>query len=333
MGFLSEQGALALASRLKSLSDGYYEAVDQVYRDHGSPLQARWFPLLRLLQERGPTSIGAAATELGLTHSAISQLASKLVAAGFVRARAGSSDRRQRLLALTAKAENELKAVRPLWQALRASVEARLAATGTDVLQALDTLQKNLADDPMPPEVARRRRGLDAEAVRIVPYSPALRPHFYRLNAEWLSKYYRIEPIDHAVLSDPEKHILEPGGAIFFAVLGEEVLGTCALMPESPGVYELTKMAVTERRQGLGLGRRLLDAVVAEYHRRGGKQLFLESHRRLQTALKLYESAGFEVQPGRKPDSHYQRSDVYMIYRERRGGRRRPASTGRGAQA
>jgi GNAT superfamily N-acetyltransferase len=117
------------------------------------------------------------------------------------------------------------------------------------------------------------------------------------------------------VLSEPEKHILEPGGQIFFARVGDEVVGTCALMPESPGVYELTKMAVTEGHQGLGLGRRLIEAVIDEYHRRGGTELFLESQRKLQAALKLYESVGFEMQPGVKPGTHYQRADVYMIYR------------------
>ena len=316
MSFLAEQGALALASRLKTLSDRYYDAVDQVYVEQGCKLQSRWFPLLRLLQERGPQSVGEAARELDQTHSAVSQMAAKLARAGLVRARAGAGDRRQRLLALTAKAETELAAARPVWQALRASVESRLAGTGVDLLNALSVLEAGLLAEPLPADVARRRGSREIDAVRIVPYAPALREHFYRLNAEWLSKYYRIEPIDHAVLSEPERHILEPGGAIFFAVLGDEVLGTCALMPDAPGVYELTKMAVTERRQGLGLGRRLLEAAIAEYRRRGGKQLFLESQRRLQAALKLYESAGFQMQPGVKPGSHYQRADVYMVYRQ-----------------
>lgn len=160
--------------------------------------------------------------------------------------------------------------------------------------------------------------GGDADAVRIVPYAANFRADFYRLNAEWLNKYYSIEPIDHAVLSDPEKHMIERGGAIFFAVMRAEAVGTCALMPDSPGVYELTKMAVTERYQGLGIGRRLLNAAIGEYHRRDGKQLFLESHAHLQVALKLYEKAGFEMQPGKRPGSHYQRSNVYMIYREPR---------------
>lgn len=314
MNFLSEQGALALASRLKALSDRSYELVDQIYREHDIPLQARWFPLLGLIQARGPQTVGDAAAAIGLTHSAVSQLANKLTRGGWLASVPGG-DRRRRVLALTPKAEDALRRARPLWQAMRASVERRIMDTGADVLQALSLYEASLDANPLPADVARRVRLRDQGQVRVVPFSPALREHFYRLNAEWLAKYFKIEPIDHAVLSEPEKHILAPGGSILFALAGDEVVGTCALMPDGPGVYELTKMAVTGGHQGLGIGRKLMEAAIAEFHRLGGRELFLESQRRLQPALRLYESVGFEMQPGVKPGSHYQRADVYMIYR------------------
>lgn len=314
MSFLSEQGTLALASRLKALSDRSYDLVDQIYREHGIALQARWFPVLRLLQQRGPMAVGDIAREVGLTHSAVSQLANKLTREGFL-VRQKGGDRRQRVLALAPLAEEELRKARPLWQAMRASVERRIMDTGVDLLSALSQYEASLDERPLPADVTRRVRALESASLRIVPFAPALREHFYRLNAEWLAKYFKIEPIDHAVLSEPEKHILAPGGSILFALVGDEVVGTCALMPDGPGVYELTKMAVTGGHQGLGIGRKLMEAAIAEFHRLGGKELFLESQRRLQPALKLYESVGFEMQPGVKPGSHYQRADVYMIYR------------------
>ena len=154
-----------------------------------------------------------------------------------------------------------------------------------------------------------------SEQVRIVDFQPDLRAHFYRLNAAWLQKYFRMEPIDELVLAQPEQEILEPGGAILFALSDGAVVGTCALKRESEGVYELTKMAVDESHQGLGLGRRLIEAAIAEFQRRGGTRLFLETNSKLTPAVRLYESVGFEHQPGGKPDSHYERSNVYMIWR------------------
>jgi ribosomal protein S18 acetylase RimI-like enzyme len=156
---------------------------------------------------------------------------------------------------------------------------------------------------------------MTAADVRIVGWSTDRQPDFYRLNAEWLRKYYTIEPFDHEVLSHPQRHIIDPGGTILFAQLGDEIVGTCALMLDAPGVYELTKMGVTEKHQGLGLGRRLIEAAINEFKRRGAQTLFLETNSKLQPAIALYRSVGFEQQPGIKPGSHYARADVYMIWR------------------
>lgn len=322
MDFLVSQGALALGSRLKALSERLYDAADAVYRAEGSEMQARWLPVLKLLLERGPMAVGDIAREIGQSHSAVSQLATKLTKAGWLVARSDRQDRRKRVLALTAEAEAELKALRPLWRAVRESVEAAIAASGADFLGALEAFEQQLSAQPLAEAVVARHREAARAALRVVPFAPELREHFYRLNAEWLSKYFYIEQVDHEVLSNPERTILEPGGAIFFALLGDEVVGTGALLQESPGVFELTKMAVTERHQGLGIGRKVLEAAIAEFRRRGGHELFLESNSRLAPALRLYESMGFELQPGTRPGSHYQRADVYMVWRDPAAGSR-----------
>ena len=72
--------------------------------------------------------------------------------------------------------------------------------------------------------------------------------------------------------------------------------------------------AVETGWRGVGAGRLLLDAAIAEFHKRRGKTLFLESSTKLAPALNLYESVGFVHHPAPRPGSHYVRSDVYMIY-------------------
>jgi ribosomal protein S18 acetylase RimI-like enzyme len=167
---------------------------------------------------------------------------------------------------------------------------------------------------PLHPKILARHTTLIQSQVEIVPFEPHLREHFYTLNAAWLQKHFVIEPIDEQVLRDPEHAVLAPGGAIFFARLGDEVIGTCALLHEAPGVYELSKMGVDESFRGLGAGRLLLDAAIAEFHRRHGHTLFLESNSSLKTALHMYERVGFVLQPTIRAGSHYARADVYMIY-------------------
>ncbi len=167
---------------------------------------------------------------------------------------------------------------------------------------------------PLHLRILARHTTLIQSKVEIVPFEPHLREYFYALNAAWLKKHFVIEPIDEQVLREPERAVLEPGGAIFFARLGDVVVGTCALLHEAPGVYELSKMAVDEAFRGLGAGRLLLEAAVTEFHRRRGDTLFLESSSILKPALHMYEQAGFVLQPPIRAGSHYARADVYMIY-------------------
>ena len=149
--------------------------------------------------------------------------------------------------------------------------------------------------------------------VEIVDYSADYGDAFERLNSEWLDKYFRIEPIDREVLSNPQTSIIDHGGVILYQVTRGEAVGTVALKHHGRGIFELTKMAVTSTHQGKGYGQQLLSAAIARFLDLEGDLLYLESHSSLTVALALYESAGFRHQPRPRP-SDYERSDVYMVY-------------------
>lgn len=314
MTYLGDMGLLSLGSQLKAVSDQLYAMADEVYARHGIELQSRWFPVLRLLHDRGPLTVGEIATAVGQTHSAISQLTTRLVRDGWVSTASDPGDKRTRRLTLTAKAEDALQAAKPLWRAMREGLEQRVREAGLDagVLRQLEQVAApGLADI-----IAAKVRAHQQEAVRIVPLRPELREHFYRLNAIWLERYFVLEPYDIEVMSNPEA-IVEHGGAVLFALLGDEVVGTCALKQHAPGEYELTKMGVDPAVQGVGIGRKLIESAIAEFERLGGRELFLETNTRLESAIHLYERTGFEHQPAIREGSPYDRANVYMIWRGR----------------
>ena len=148
----------------------------------------------------------------------------------------------------------------------------------------------------------------------IVPFSPRLAAWFASLNQAWIEQYFRMEPADLEVLSDPEGAIIEKGGQIFFALDGEAAVGTVAAVRKGDTAFELAKMAVAPSHQGRGLGDRLGRAVI-DYARNAGAQLlFLETSSRLPTAIRLYERLGFVHATPPRP-SPYARSDVYMELR------------------
>jgi GNAT superfamily N-acetyltransferase len=150
------------------------------------------------------------------------------------------------------------------------------------------------------------------EAVTVVGYSPAYRAFFESLNREWLERWFTVEPKDEWYFCDPVGTIIEPGGAIFFALEGGTPVGTAAALRHDSHTFELGKMAVTPRCQGRGYGRALAEAVIRHAAEAGATRVIVLSDSKLTDALRLYERLGFRHAPP-PGDTGYARGDVYML--------------------
>jgi putative acetyltransferase len=136
---------------------------------------------------------------------------------------------------------------------------------------------------------------------------------FRRLNEDWITRFFRIEPKEETMLADPESTILDSGGSILFATAGERCVGCCALIRIADQEFEVAKMAVEPSYQGAGIGRRLLVAAIEEGRKAGAHRLYLETNHVLRPAIRLYESVGFKhIDPNRIIPSQYARANVYM---------------------
>lgn len=146
--------------------------------------------------------------------------------------------------------------------------------------------------------------------MKFVPYRTEYKRHFEDLNKAWLKKFFRVEPLDEELLSNPEESILKDGGKIFFAEYEGAIIGTVALIYMEPGVYELAKMAVDERYQGLGAGKFLCKNAIGEARSMNAEKLVLFTNSTLKPAIHIYEKFGFEQVPLK--DSAFTRGDVRM---------------------
>ncbi|WP_439880541.1 GNAT family N-acetyltransferase [Pontibacter sp. MBLB2868] len=147
-------------------------------------------------------------------------------------------------------------------------------------------------------------------AIQIVDFNMFYAKAFYDLNHEWISKYFVMEDADTKSLTDPQGYIINKGGYILMALFNGEPVGTCALLYEEEGVFELAKMAVAPKMQGMKIGKMLGEAAIDRARRAGAKKLYLVSNRRLETALNLYRRLGFVEVP--MPPSIYERADIKM---------------------
>lgn len=136
---------------------------------------------------------------------------------------------------------------------------------------------------------------------------------FRTLNEEWITRYFAMEPKDRETLGNPQDQILSKGGHIFMVRAQGIAVGCAALIPMGNGIYELSKMAVSPHLRGLGVGRKLLEHVIAQARAIGAKSLFLGSNTKLENALHLYESVGFShIPPEKVPPTPYTRANVFM---------------------
>ena len=146
--------------------------------------------------------------------------------------------------------------------------------------------------------------------IEIIPFETQYSTDFYELNVEWLEKYFYVEPYDKKVLSNPKKYIIDTGGFIFFVKLNETIIGTVALINQKK-FYELSKMAISPKYQGLKIGQQLMDFCIDFAKQQNWKNIILYSHRKLIPAIKLYKKVGF-IEVELEKNSHYERSDIKM---------------------
>lgn len=130
--------------------------------------------------------------------------------------------------------------------------------------------------------------------VDIIEFSEELSEPIKTLNYEWLEKYFRIEEGDVASLSDPQKHIIDKGGHIYYAKLNGEIVGTASLLKKSETVYELGKLAVSDKAQGHGIGTILIEHCLNIAKQKQITTLILYANTTLQSAIHLFRKYGFE---------------------------------------
>ena len=126
----------------------------------------------------------------------------------------------------------------------------------------------------------------------------------------------------YAALYPPEEnHLLDPAeltgpDVTFLVARCDQVIagfGAIAVRSEEDGepYGEIKRMYVSPAMRGMGLGRRLLDALEAEARARGLDILRLETGNRQPEALGLYRAAGFTE---RGPFGGYAESDHSLYF-------------------
>jgi len=134
---------------------------------------------------------------------------------------------------------------------------------------------------------------------------------FEALNLQWIKKYFRVEEEDRKILENPKSYVIDRGGQIFFAINDGKAIGTAAMVLVEERIFELSKMAVDPKYQGLGIGRRIIDECIKFAKNHKAQEIFLITNDKLLPALELYRSSGFELDEN-YDDNRYERGNTKM---------------------
>lgn len=131
-------------------------------------------------------------------------------------------------------------------------------------------------------------------------YTAADKQAYIALNLDWIEESFAVESSDRDQLENLETTILETGGQIVIAELDDRVVGTGAILPphhhpqDGRKWLEIVKMAAQKDLRGQGIGRAVLEALIAEGRAMAADAIWLETNNDLKAAIRLYERCGFQ---------------------------------------
>ncbi|MBS1518285.1 MAG: MarR family transcriptional regulator [Bacteroidetes bacterium] len=317
MNTIKQLGYIAIGTRLRMLTDKFVSDADRIYKSIGVDFEPRWFTVFYLINLKKSITVTELADQLGYTQPAVTQIANSLVKKKLISAVKEKRDSRKKILTITAKGEELLLELIPIWQDIENSVKELFNDTGNDVLFVISKLESELEKNDIFSRVMEKTKNRQLDEIKILEFDNSKKDvHkklFKELNYEWLNKFFKVEKEDAKQLDNPEREIIKKGGFIFFAEYNNEIAGTAALLKREDNNFELAKMAVKEEFQGRQIGKKLGMAVVEKAKQLDCENLFLETSSLLTPAINLYKSLGFEEVEIKEP-SKYERATFRMKY-------------------
>ncbi|HET9726862.1 MAG TPA: helix-turn-helix domain-containing GNAT family N-acetyltransferase [Gemmatimonadales bacterium] len=280
--------AVAQVRRFNRLVTQRVGALDDHFLGRNRPLGES-----RLLYEIGPggSDLRELRQRLGLDSGYVSRLVEGLRREGLVTVGPGTRDQRVRTARWTASGRREVR-----------EMNRRSDRAATALLESLPDAQRTRLVAAMG-EVHRLLRLAGLRIERVSPASSAARAcvasYFTELDRRFETGF---DPA--ASLPAEERELMPPRGAFLLASIDAEPVACGAVKLIASGVGSLKRMWVAESARGLGIGRRMLEALEAQARALGVTTLRLETNRTLDEAIRLYRSAGFREVPAFNADPY-----------------------------
>lgn len=158
------------------------------------------------------------------------------------------------------------------------------------------------------------------DAVIIRPIQPADNAAIAHIIRTALTEFGANKP-GTVFYDDTTDHLFElfastPKSGYFIAEKDGVIVGGAGYFPTEglpATTCELVKMYLNASVRGLGLGRKMIDYVLAEAKNAGYAEVYLETMPELNKAVKVYEQFGFHYLQGPMGNSGHNGCDIWML--------------------
>ena len=252
-------------------------ALNDSYLGRGRPLGQP-----RLLFEIDPdgSDIRSLRARLGLDSGYVSRLLKSLEAEGLVAVESDDSDRRRKLVTLTAKGRAEHAAYDALSDDLARSMLDSLSASQRDrLVAAMREVEKIMTAATVTIEIEAPH----TEAARA-----CLGAYLRELDERFEGGF---DQRNGNALSD--ESMTPPAGWLLIARLDGRAIGCGALKRIDDSTGEIKRMWIAPEARGLGMARRLLEALENHARQSGMTRVVLDTNRTLKEAQALYRKTGY----------------------------------------
>jgi len=138
-----EMGYIALATRLKRISDKMTHSTRLMYRNLNIDIEPNWYLVLVIVQQTPNISVMGIAEKLGFTHQSVITITNKMVKKDYLQVSKDEKDKRKTVFNLNQRAVEILPKIEQIW-GYGKEVIYELLNEDISIIEHLEVLESNL---------------------------------------------------------------------------------------------------------------------------------------------------------------------------------------------
>jgi len=140
---IHKMGYIALATRLKRVSDKMTYSTRLMYKNLNIDIEPNWYLVLIIVKETPNISVMEIAKKLGFTHQSVITLTNKMVDKNYLKISKDTNDKRKTIFNISSKTTTKLPEIQQVWKKGK-EVIYELLNGDIEIIKHLEILESNL---------------------------------------------------------------------------------------------------------------------------------------------------------------------------------------------